>query len=123
MNSMLHCSHSERFRAACYALVLLWINLYLCRELFFSQTAHMNSIQGLWIAVARLGGDGWFRAQWWPYWDCGIPFEFTYAPLIPWLTAMLATLRGISHALALQSVLGVVYCALPLTLFLMAWVL
>ena len=63
------------------------MNVYICRELFFNQTAKMNSMHGFWMAIARLAEGSWFRATWWPFWDCGIPFEFTYAPLVPGLTA------------------------------------
>jgi hypothetical protein len=110
------------YAAAC-AVALLWINVYVCRELFFHVTGHMNSMQGFWTGLARLGGDSWWHATWWPYWDCGIPFEFTYAPLVPLLTALCAALRGVPHALAMQSISGLAYCLVPLTLFLMAWLL
>lgn len=109
--------------AAAYGITLLWINVYICRELFFVQTTYMNSMHGFWSALAQRGADSWLRANWWPYWDCGIPFEFTYAPLVPALTAILAALRGISHELAFQSITGLAYGAAPLTLFLMAWLL
>src|SRR5438445_11002202 len=88
----------ELFRAAAYALALLWINVYVCRELFVNQTAWMNSMHGFWIALAERAGDGWFRASWWPYWDCGIPLELTYAPLIPAATALWAAIRDVPHA-------------------------
>ena len=113
----------ELFCAGAYSLALLWINVYVCRELFFSQTAWMNSMHGFWIALAARAGGGWFHASWWPYWDCGIPLEFTYAPLIPLATELWASLRGVPHALAFNVVTGAVYCLGPLTLFLMAWLL
>ena len=109
--------------AAVYALVLLWINAYICRELFVNQTAKMNSMHGFWMALAKLADGSWFRATWWPYWDCGVPFEFTYAPLVPAMTAAWAAVRGVPHALAFNSITGVFYCLLPVNLFLMAWLL
>ncbi|HJT88787.1 MAG TPA: hypothetical protein VJ732_13050 [Bryobacteraceae bacterium] len=111
----------EAIQAAVYALVLLWVNAYVCQELFRNQTAFMNSMHGFWIALAERAGDSWFHANWWPYWDCGIPFEYTYAPLIPALTAAWVAVRGIPHALALQMLTAVVYCLVPLTLFVLAW--
>src|SRR6202790_2954315 len=113
----------ELFSAAAYAVVLLWINLYICRELFFNQTAKMNSMHGFWMAIARLADGSWFHPTWWPYWDGGIPFEFTYAPLVPGLTAAWAAFRGVPHALAFNSVTGFFYCLIPVNLFLMAWLL
>ena len=77
----------EWLTALVYAVVLLWINAYICRDLFRNPTAYMNSMHGFWIALAKHAGDSWFRSNWWPYWDGGMPFEFTYAPLIPGLIA------------------------------------
>jgi hypothetical protein len=113
----------ELLHAAAYGIALLWINVYICRELFFVQTAWMNSMHGFWSAVAQHAGSSWFRATWWPYWDCGIPFEFTYAPMIPALTAVWAAIRGIPHDLAFQCITGLAYCLVPFTLFIMAWLL
>ncbi len=115
-------SPRELWAAAASLAVLAWINVYICRELFQGSQAHMNSMHGFWTAIARLG-EGWFRAGWWPYWDCGIPFEFTYAPLVPWLTSAVAAVRGVPHDAAFQSISGFFYCLIPLTLFLMAWLL
>ena len=103
-----------------YGIGLLWLNVYICRDLFFTEyTGHMNSMQGFWIAIARLGTSHWWQPGWWPYWDGGMPFEFTYAPLIPGLTALFAHVGGLSPARALQSVTGVFYCLAPVTLFVM----
>jgi hypothetical protein len=90
--------------------------------MFFRYTPRMNSMQGFWIAMARrLGGGGWFHSQWWRYWDGGAPHEFIYAPLVPALSAWTAAVRGIPHDVAFQSVSGLVYCLVPITLFGMAW--
>jgi hypothetical protein len=80
-------------------------------------------MHGFWIALARRAGDSWLHPAWWPYWDSGIPFESTYTPLVPALAATWSAIRGVPHALAFQSVTGLVYCLAPLTLFLMAWLL
>ena len=102
-------------------VLLLWINFYISRDFFSAQTAYMNSMQGFWIALAKHAGGAWFRPTWWPYWDCGMPFEAAYAPLVPALTAAMAALRHVTHAMALASVSGVVYCLAPLSLYLMVW--
>jgi len=113
----------EWLSALAYALALAWINTYICRDLFRNPTAYMNSMHGFWIALAKQAGNNWLRLNWWPYWACGLPFQFTYAPLIPILIAVWAAVTGVSHILALQSIAGVVYCLIPLTLFAMAWLL
>jgi hypothetical protein len=111
------------FSASVYAVIIVWVNAYVCHELFTNQAAHMNSMHGFWVALAKRGSNAWLHSNWWPLWDCGIPFEYTYAPLIPGLIAGWSAMRGITHELALQSITGFVYCLAPLSLFLMAWLM
>jgi hypothetical protein len=109
------------FSALIYSALLVWMNAYICRELFAVQGDHMNSMHGFWVAIAKHGTGGWFHSDWWPFWDCGIPFEFTYAPLIPTLISGWSALAGVTHDLAFQCVTGFFYCLVPLSLFVMAW--
>ena len=105
-----------------YLLVLAWVNAYVCRDLFrIEYTGYTNSIQGLWIAIARYAGEHWFRPAWWPYHDAGMPFEHTYMPLVPAATAVWACVRHVSAARAFNAVTGMVYILGPLALFVMAW--
>jgi hypothetical protein len=102
------------------AAILFWVNAYVCREMFSSGPVHTNSMQGFWIAMAQKGR-GWFWPHWWPYWDCGMPFEFVYAPLIPGLTALAAWVRRIPAEIAFQSVSALFFCLGPVTMFLLVW--
>jgi hypothetical protein len=105
-------------------LTLAWINVYICRELFTTEyTGHLNSMQGFWMAIIRLSGSDWFRPTWWQYWDAGMPFEYTYAPLVPGLAAAYSHLAHVPAGMALNSVIGFFYCLGPITLFAMACVL
>jgi hypothetical protein len=105
-----------------YLLVILWVNAYICRDLFFTEyTGHMNSLQGLWISIARLAGEHCYRPAWWPYHDAGEPFEHTYMPLVPAATALYARLGHVSASRAFNGITGILYCLGPLTLFLLAW--
>lgn len=109
--------------AAFYSIVLLWINYYICRELFSTPAGSMASMHGYWIALAERAQGSWFHPSWWPYWNCGMPFEFAYAPLIPALTAAWAAVRHVPASFAYNAVDGLVYIAAPTALFLMAWTL
>src|SRR5205823_8324877 len=105
-----------------YVVLLAGINFYLCHGLFFAEyTGHTNSLQGLWISMARLAGEHWFRPAWWPYQDAGVPFEHTYMPLVPASSALLSKIAGVSAARAFHSVMGLVLCLGPVTLFIMIW--
>ena len=107
--------------AAGYAAVLLWVNWYVARDFFTAHTAWMNSMHGFWTAIAKHAGTGWWKPEWWPYWDCGIPFEATYAPLVPGLTAAWSALAHMPQEQAFGCVTGLFYLLGPVTLFLMAW--
>jgi len=100
------------------AAALAALNLYFCREaLFIEFSGYANSMHGFWMALAGLPGKAWLIPSWWPWWDGGMPLEFTYAPLVPWLTGGIAALAGIpvSHAWHIVTVL--VICVGPVTLF------
>jgi hypothetical protein len=113
--------HSN-WAAGAYSAALIWVNAYICRGLFFAEyTGYTNSLQGLWIAMARLGGGRWLWPAWWPYQDGGTPFEHLYMPLAPAATALYAITGGVSEARAFNALTGIVYCAGPVALFLMAW--
>jgi hypothetical protein len=101
------------------AVVLLWLNAYICRDWFTHPTAWMNSLHGFQAALAKYGVS-WSPA-WWPFWDCGMPVEFTSAPLVPAMAAAIASLRHVSPLLGYQSVSAIFYCAAPVALFLLAW--
>ena len=112
---------AEAMRAGACALALVWINAYVCRDMFFGATAFMGSMHGFWTALAARAGGSWFHATWWPFWDLGIPFEWTYPPLVPALAAAISALRGVTPAVGFHSVTGLFYILSPLTLFVMAW--
>ena len=114
-------SRGEAFQALLYAIILFWINLYVARDMFSGSSHQMGSMHGFWTALAAHAGGSWFHATWWPYWSMGIPFEYTYAPLVPGLAAAIAALRGVSAAMGFQSVTGLVYIFGPLTLFIATW--
>ena len=114
-------SRSEALRAGLYLLILFWVNAYIVRDAFFSSSHQMGSMHGFWTAIAARGGS-WFRgATWWPYWQMGSPFEWTYNPLVPGLAAAIAALRGVPAGMGFHSVTGLCYILGPMTLFFAAW--
>jgi len=81
-------------------------------------------MHGYWTAMARHATLAhWFSPNWWPYWDAGMPFEWTYAPLVPALTALRAHFAGVDPALGFGWVSGLFYCLTPVTLFVCSLVL
>ena len=105
-----------------YFGILAWINVYICREAFFTESnGHFNSMHGEWMGLARLGGYHLWSASWWPWWGAGSPLEYTYPPGIPVLTAVIARVAHCSLALAFHRLTGVTYCLTPLLLYLTSW--
>jgi hypothetical protein len=104
-----------------FILILIWINAYICKQVFsIEYSGKMNSMHGVWIAMAKLATVHWYKPYWWPYWYLGMPFEYTYAPLVPGLTAAIAKLGHVSAARAFLIVSGGVYCFAAVALYLMA---
>src|SRR4051794_21559843 len=88
-----------------YLIIIAWINIYVCREAFVRPaTGHFNSMHGEWLALARLGSFGSWSPKWWPWWGAGVPFEYTYAPLVPMLTACLSRVEHCSYELAFNQI-------------------
>jgi len=109
-------------RAWLYLALLAWVNVYICREAFFTEsTGHWYSMHGDWIAMARLIGLDWLPPRWWPYWGGGAPIQYAYAPLVPAATAMIARLFHVSLALAFHALTGLVYCLGPVLLYVASW--
>jgi hypothetical protein len=113
---------SQRVRAWLYLLALASVNIFICREAFFTEsTGHWNSMHGIWIAMARLNGLDWLPPKWQSYWGGGAPFQFAYAPLIPATTAAIARLLHVSLALAFHGLTATVYCFSPVVLYVVSW--
>lgn len=111
----------ERLLTAFYLAAIVWLNAYLCREVFFlDHIGQMNSMHGFWMGLARLAGDAWYKPSWWRYAYDGMPFDYTYAPLVPGLIAGISKLAGWSLGRAFGVVAGFVFCLGPLAMFLMA---
>ena len=84
----------------------------------------MGSIEGTFIAIAkRIAAHPNTDLLWWPLWDCGLPFQNTYLPLMHVVTAGVVWLTGHSAALAYHQVAATFFCLGPMTLLLMAWVM
>ncbi|MCU1335388.1 MAG: hypothetical protein JWO19_969 [Bryobacterales bacterium] len=114
-------SNRERALTACYVAALVWLNAYWCRQVFFfDHIGQMNSMHGFWMGLARLAGDAWYKPTWWRYSYDGMPFEYTYAPLVPGLIAGISKLTGWSLGRAFGVVAGFVFCFGPVAMFLMA---
>jgi hypothetical protein len=109
---------SERWKAGAFALVLLLLNLWLVRGLLtIGYLGQMGSIEGTHIALARWARDHWNALGWFPLWYGGIPYVYSYPPLVPYLVAGVSALLAITPAHAYHAVTAVLYSLGPVTLF------
>jgi energy-converting hydrogenase Eha subunit C len=104
-----------------YPAVVLILNIFIVAKLFrVEYSAYLNSNEGTFIAIA--GHVAAHRGlRWWPWWDCGLPFQNTYLPLLHLLTAGFIMLSGHSAALAYHQVSAAFFAFGPVCLYFMAW--
>src|SRR5258708_38711482 len=71
------------WKAACFPLVILAINVYFTRELFtLEYSQYMGSIEAAFISISQYMLDNWRDLTWFPLWYGGIPFQHSYPPLV-----------------------------------------
>ena len=101
---------------------LFALNAYICLELFTTPfVGNLSSNDGAFIAFSRFYRDHFRDLNWFPWFNAGMPIENAYQPLLPALGALSSAVSGWPIARAFHSVLAMVYCLGPLTLFLFAW--
>ncbi|MGH9592204.1 MAG: hypothetical protein ACRD5L_03880, partial [Bryobacteraceae bacterium] len=104
-----------------YPVALAFLNILIAHRMFaIEYTAHLESNEGTFIAIAREAAAHPFDLRWWPLWDCGLPFQNTYLPLLHLIVAFYTRLAGISAAFAFHRVSAAFYCLGPVTLYFMA---
>jgi hypothetical protein len=100
------------------AAFLLFFNLVMVAPLFrVEYSPYTGSIEGTFIAIARILVKYPGQWSWWPFWSGGIPFEDTYLPFSHWLTAIFEFLSGLSAARSFHIVTAVLYALGAMFLF------
>lgn len=73
-----------RHREWVAGLFLLALNLAVCwRLLFVDYLPHFNSLEPFFFALVNHIRANWPHTGWYPCWNAGMPFEYTYQPLLP----------------------------------------
>jgi hypothetical protein len=108
--------------AAILPAVILLVNILIIARLFrVEYLVHLGSIEGTFIALAREISGHFGDLRWWPLWDCGLPFQNTYLPLLHLMTGAFSALTGHSAALAYHQVCATLFAIGPVCLYFMAW--
>jgi hypothetical protein len=109
-------------RAAAYIAVLLAINGYFVRKLFFVDfTNNMQTNAGAFMAISRFILQHWPHLGWFPWWFGGEPFENSYSPMLQLVDAAFAWVTGSSVAHAYNFVTALFYVTGPVCLFWFGW--
>jgi hypothetical protein len=108
---------SGRAEYLCAALILI-VNVLVAWRLFaLDYSAHLNTNEGTFIAIARVMAEHPGERLWWPFWDCGMPFQNTYLPLLHILVSLTIRVLHLTPAHAFHAVSAVLYCLGPVALF------
>src|ERR1035437_8319665 len=115
---------SRRLWVLLCVLALLIVNLIIAAPLFgVEYSAYNGSIEGTFIAIARVMAQHPGESKWWPLWSAGMPFENTYLPLLHWIVAAFSLLTGLSASRSFHMFTAGVYAASAVAVFWMALVL
>ena len=112
----------SRGRVLVCLAVLLAVNLAVAGKLFgVGISAYTGSVEGTFIAIARLMKARPFDWHWWPLWTCGSPFENTYLPFEQWVVAGFDAVTRMGPARSFHVVTAAFYALGAPALFWMAW--
>ena len=104
------------------ASALLALNVFICWRLFFIEYLNSyGSVEPVFFAIAKAIRARWpgefFDLGWWAQSNTGMPFTYTYQPLLHHIVAAAAALSGWSEARAYHAVLGLFYAFGPVTFY------
>ena len=108
--------------AGLYPALILVVNVLIAARLFSVEySAYLESNEGTFIAIVRQVALHPGDLRWWPLWDCGLPFQNTYLPLLPLIGGGFSLMTGRSAALSYHLMCAVFFCLGPVFLYFMAW--
>jgi len=101
---------NSRVRDVAIAVAMVAVNIWMLREfLSFEYGNHFSSIEGSFIAFARVLVQEHFRVSWWPYWHGGMPIEHVYVPAFHYLVAFVSLVGNLPPAVAYHATAAVAY--------------
>jgi hypothetical protein len=100
------------------AAVLFLLNVWISWRLFFTEyTEHFGSVEPFFFTIARQIRLHWPDLGWWPAWNTGMPFDYTYQPLLHYVVAALSALSGWPEGRSYHFVVGTLCAAAPATVY------
>ncbi len=112
----------ELFYITLLPLLIFLANFLMVRKLFVVEfTPYIFSTEGTFTTIARTVAEHPFDLRWWPLWECGLPFQNTYLPLLHVAAGLWSRISGVSPALSIHQWTAAMFCIGPVFLYLMAW--
>ena len=104
------------------ALLILLLNLWLNAPLFMSgELPFRGSVEGGYVSMSRFLSQHPNPWGWNPFPYCGLPVQFMYVPLLPYLSALgIRLLPHVSPGLVFRVIVSLAACLGPVTLFFFA---
>jgi hypothetical protein len=103
------------------SVAILALNIFVCWDLFrIEYLPYMGSADACYISVAHQFRIHPRDLNWFPLWYGGVPFQNTYPPLLPAVTAGVSACGNISPARAYHVLAAAFYCFGPVALFWLA---
>ncbi len=107
--------------SALFPFLILLANFLIVRKLFVIEyTPYLMTTEGLFITLARGVAAHPWDLFWWPLWECGVPFQNAYAPLLGLLAGEFSRMTGASAALSIHQLSAAAFCLGPVFLYFMA---
>ncbi len=112
---------AHRWRVLLCAATVLIANLAIAaRQFGVEYSVYNGSVEGTFIAMARLMAKYPGQWSWWPFWNGGMPFETAYLPFTQWMVAAFRLLTGASAPRSYHMVTAGFYALGAVTVFWMA---
>jgi hypothetical protein len=113
---------SPLFVSPLLALLILLLNLWLNAPLFMSgELPFRGSVEGGYVSMSRFLSQHPNPWGWNPLPYCGLPVQFMYVPLLPYLSALgIRLLPHVSPDLVFRTIVSLAACLGPVTLFFFA---
>ncbi len=108
--------------AGLFALLILLLNLWLNAPLFMSgELPFRGSVEGGYVGMSRFLSQHPNPWGWNPFPYCGLPVQFMYVPLLPYLSALgIRLLPHVPPEMVFRTIVSLAACLGPVTLFFFA---
>jgi hypothetical protein len=108
----------DRTRVAWACVTVFALNAIICFPLFHTEYLdEPQSVEGTFMTFGKFLAENWPHTGWFPWFNAGMGFEYTYLPLTSMLVAGFIRIGHVSPGLALHLIAALSYSLAPVFLF------